>query len=513
MVIGESHLLEFRNVCASGMDLTEKSVLAAVARVVTRELLLGCGACPVFATDDDVLDFDVSSDSGEALAREIGAQLCVKVRCQRRDADSVTAGVERFANRHFDRGSDRVQEAVDSSDLTDPRSLATQPPVVRYVNLLIREALAAGASDIHLDGTSEGLDVRLRVDGVLTPGPVATDGLQSAILSRWKLLADLDISERRRPQDGRIRTRVGDTNVDLRLSTVPCLHGESAVIRVLDRSAGAFALENLGIPPGILDELYALIRRPNGLLLVTGPTGSGKTTTLYSALAERANGREKVISVEDPIEIQVDGVTQVPLHREVGTSFASILRALLRHDPDVLMIGELRDAETAAVAVQASMTGHLVLATLHTNDAVSSVSRLVDLEVPRFLIADTLTGVLAQRLVRRLCGNCAEPARDTGAIVAAARDVLPPDEALLVLPAVRRAVGCPECRRTGFQGRVGIFEFMTVTDESRRRILRPDADHGGSGIADSVQPLIADGFRKVLAGITTIDEVQRAIAA
>ena len=488
------------------------NAMAEVARIVSRELLLAAGTCPVIRTDGGGVAFDVSGSRGAALANEISAQLNTAALIHHRDPDSVTASVERFANRYLDQPAGATSDEVGADDLTDPRSLANQPPVVRYVNLLIREALAAGASDIHLDGTSDGLDVRLRIDGVLTPGPPAIDGLQSAILSRWKLLADLDIAERRRPQDGRIRTRVGDANVDLRLSTVPSLHGESAVIRVLDRTNGAVGLDELGIPPNILRQLRALIRRPHGLLLVTGPTGSGKTTTLYSALAERANGREKLISVEDPIEIQVEGVTQVPLHREVGVSFASALRALLRHDPDVLMIGELRDAETAGVAVQASMTGHLVLATLHTNDSVSAISRLVDLDVPRFLIADTLAGVLAQRLVRRLCTECAAPATNTAAIVTAAREVLPAFEPLLARPAARRAVGCSACRGTGYRGRVGVFEFMPFTQESRDLILSPSAQGGAKVNAYTVEPLIADGMRKVLAGISSLDEVQHAIA-
>ena len=491
----------------------ESDALVAAAHVVSRELLLSGGVCPVSARDSGTLLFEVSSTRGVALANEISVRLRVTPICQHRDPDAVTASIERFANRYLERIADAVDETVGADDLTDPRSLANQPPVVRYVNLLIREALSAGASDIHLDGTADGLDVRLRIDGVLTPGPPAADGLHSAILSRWKLLADLDIAERRRPQDGRIRTRVGETSVDLRLSTVPSLHGESAVVRVLDRSGGAVDLDDLGIPESMLRQVRALIKRPHGLLLVTGPTGSGKTTTLYSALAERSNGREKLISVEDPIEIQVAGVTQVPLHREAGVSFASALRALLRHDPDVLMIGELRDAETAGVAVQASMTGHLVLATMHTNDSVSAISRLVDLDVPRFLIADTLAGVLAQRLVRRLCVECSLPAVDAPTIVDAASRYLPANEPLLASPVPRRPVGCPACRSTGYRGRIGIFEFMPISEESRTTILHSEGQRSASSSAYLVEPLAADGMRKVLAGITSYEEVQRAIAA
>ena len=487
-----------------------------IGKVVSRELLLAAGACPTGTDGAGVMTFDVSSPEGERLAREIGAVLGGRVVTRRCDADMVTASVERFANAHLS-GRTAPAESAGPSPVSesDARVIASQPPVVRFVNLIVRDGVANRASDIHLDATEQGLSVRMRIDGVLTPGPAAADGIHDAVLSRIKLLADLDIAERRRPQDGRIRMTLGETSVDLRVSTISSLHGESAVIRILDHSSDQILLSDLGMPDVIFQQFAERVARPHGLLLVTGPTGSGKTTTLYAALAQRATGLEKVISVEDPIEIQVQGVTQVPLHREVGVSFATALRALLRHDPDVLMIGELRDPETAAVAVQAAMTGHLVLATLHTNDASGAVARLMDLEVPEYLLADTLAGVLAQRLVRRLCDACAQPTQEVQPLLDSVRDRLPSEDPALDTAAPRVPVGCNQCRNSGFRGRIGIFEFLALSRDDRAHAsgkvlqrMRDSRTH-----ARSVESLESDGVRKVLAGLTTLGEVHRAVAA
>ena len=291
---------------------------------------------------------------------------------------------------------------------TDVRDLANQPPVIRFVNLLIREAHDASASDIHLEATREGMRVRLRIDGVLCelPGPPAA--LQAAVVSRVKLLAELDIAERRHPQDGRIRVRLEARELDLRVSTVPTLFGESVVLRLLDRGGRPVGLEDLGMSPELLPLMQRLALKPHGILLATGPTGSGKTTTLYAALGLRNPTYEKIVTVEDPVEYELPHVTQVPVHTNAGVTFAGALRSILRQDPDVLMIGEMRDAETAAIAMQAAMTGHLVFSTLHTNDAVGALTRLIDLRVEPYVVAATLEAVLAQRLVRRICPDCRE---------------------------------------------------------------------------------------------------------
>src|SRR3989441_12787686 len=290
--------------------------------------------------------------------------------------------------------------------LADARDLANQPPVIRFVNLLIREAYQARASDIHLESTRDGLLARFRVDGVLTELPSPPKGLQAAVVSRVKLLAELDIAERRVPQDGRIRGRLEERELDLRVSTVPTLYGESVVLRLLDRGGQPVALGELGMGPDTLACFEALSARPHGIILATGPTGSGKTTTLYAALGLRDPAAEKIITVDDPVEYHLEGVTQVPVHAKAGMTFGSALRSILRQDPDDLMVGGMRDAETAAIAVQSAMTGHLVFSTLHTNDAVSALTRLVDLRVEPYMIAAALEGVLAQRLVRKVCPDC-----------------------------------------------------------------------------------------------------------
>jgi general secretion pathway protein E len=396
--------------------------------------------------------------------------------------DELERLVERLTTRS-ERTIELARADVESDDLTtDVRDLANQPPVIRYVNLLVRDAYDAGASDIHLEAARSGLTARFRIDGVLIPAPEPPAHLHHAVISRVKLLAELDIAERRRPQDGRIRVRLEARELDLRVSTVPTMHGESVVLRLLDHGGRPVTLDELGMTSRVLDQMAALSARPHGMLLVTGPTGSGKTTTLYAGLQGRDAASEKIITVEDPIEYQLAGITQMPVHRQAGVTFAAALRAILRQDPDVVMIGEMRDRETAEVAVQAAMTGHLVFSTLHTNDAVSAIPRLLDLGIPDYLVAATLEGVLAQRLVRVLCTNCC-------------------------------GGGCAACRGTGFRGRVGIFELIAVSDRMRDAITSnaTRAELRALATADGLVPLRADGQRKVEAGLTTAEEVARVV--
>jgi general secretion pathway protein E len=389
--------------------------------------------------------------------------------------------------------------------LADARDLANQPPVIRFVNLLIREAHEARASDIHLESTREGLRARFRVDGVLAEVPNPPKALQAAVVSRVKLLADLDIAERRQPQDGRIRVRLEERELDLRVSTVPTLYGESVVLRLLDRGGRPVALEELGMAPETLERFQAVALRPHGILLSTGPTGSGKTTTLYAALGLRQRTAEKIITVEDPVEYHLDGVTQVPVNRKVGMTFAAALRSILRQDPDVLMVGEMRDPETAEIAVQAAMTGHLVFSTLHTNDAVSALARLMDLMVESYLVAATLEGVLAQRLVRKICPECREGYRPDPRVAAllAQRPV-----GTLTL---QRGRGCATCRGTGYRGRTGIFELLGVTDEIKQAVGRmaTGAELRELARGQGMLTLREDGWAKVQAGVTTVEEVLR----
>ena len=406
-----------------------------------------------------------------------------------RDLDAQLAGIGETTNTPF----------------TDARDLANQPPVIRFVNLLIRDAHDSRASDIHLESTREGLRARFRIDGVLADVPNPPKGLQAAVVSRVKLLAELDIAERRLPQDGRIRVRLEERELDLRVSTVPTLYGESVVLRLLDRGGRPVELDDLGMGSETRAQFKALALRPHGILLSTGPTGSGKTTTLYAALELRERTAEKIITVEDPVEYHLEGVTQVPVNRKAGVTFAAALRSLLRQDPDVLMVGEMRDGETAEIAVQAAMTGHLVFSTLHTNDAVGAIPRLADLRVESYLVAATLEGVLAQRLVRRVCPDCRElyaPEPEAVAILAQR----PVGKHRLV-----RGKGCPACRGTGFRGRVGVFELLVLSDELKHEITRsaPVARLRELADKEGMVTLKEDGWAKVLAGLTTVEEVLR----
>jgi type II secretory ATPase GspE/PulE/Tfp pilus assembly ATPase PilB-like protein len=389
--------------------------------------------------------------------------------------------------------------------LADARDLANQPPVIKFVNLLIRDAHTARASDIHLESTRQGLRARLRVDGVLAEIPAPPMGMQAAVVSRVKLVAGLDIAERRQPQDGRIRVRLEERELDLRVSTVPTLYGESVVLRLLDRGGGPVGLDDLGMSRETLEWFRRLALRPHGILLAAGPTGSGKTTTLYAALGLRRASEEKIITVEDPVEYHFEGVTQVPVHVKAGMTFASALRSILRQDPDVLMVGEMRDAETAGIAVQAAMTGHLVFSTLHTNDAASAVTRLVDLKVEPYMIAATLEGVLAQRLVRKICAECPERYHpDPQAVALLAQH--PVGDMTLA-----RGRGCAACRDTGYRGRTGLFELLAVTDEVKQAIAsnEPLARIRQRAREAGMTTLREDGWAKVQAGITTVEEVLR----
>jgi general secretion pathway protein E len=498
----------------SNLALAERPLVESLPAELSRDFLAHHGLCPKAVADDGSLV--VASTEGSLLdgADDIAFAYRLPFTIEPVSRSELEALIERLATRsdrsvelaRVDAGSD---DAAGDALATDVRDLANQPPVIRYVNLLVRDAYDAAASDIHLEATRAGLSARFRLDGVLAPAPEPPSHLHHAVISRIKLLAELDIAERRRPQDGRIRVRLESRELDLRVSTVPTLYGESVVLRLLDHGGRPVTLDSLGMPADTWSAMSDLSGAAHGLVLVTGPTGSGKTTTLYAALARRDASIEKIITVEDPIEYQVPGVTQMPVHRQAGVSFAAALRAILRQDPDVVMIGEMRDRETAEIAVQAAMTGHLVFSTLHTNDAISAVPRLVDLGIPEYLIAATLEGVLAQRLVRRVCSDCRvsyQPAADHVALVSEA--VAPPRM-------LTRGAGCRSCRGTGFRGRVGVFELVRVDAALRdaiaarepRSSLHAHASHAG------FTTLRADAWQKVVAGVTTVEEVIRVIQA
>lgn len=396
----------------------------------------------------------------------------------------------------------------EDSALDDLVHQANEAPVIRLVNLLLLEALEARASDVHLESYSDGLRSRYRIDGVMQDAPTPPAHLAAAIVSRLKIMAELDIAERRLPQDGRIRLRLLDRQVDVRVSTLPTLHGESVVLRLLDKEEGRVGLAELGMAADTLGRFTEVISRPHGIVLATGPTGSGKTTSLYAAIEIIRTGREKILTVEDPVEYQLAGVPQVAVNEKVGVTFATALRALLRQDPDVMLVGEIRDGETAEIATQAALTGHLVLSTLHTNDAASALTRLLELEVAPYLVASTVEAVLAQRLVRRICLSCrervvADPSWQQ-AMGGDAGDSF-----------TWRGVGCAACRGTGYRGRIGIYELLVLDEELRAEVLlRRGAEALRQlAIRKGMRTLREDGVRQVMAGLTTTEEILRVTKA
>lgn len=394
-------------------------------------------------------------------------------------------------------------------DVQALKDLASEAPVIRLVSLLITNALEARASDIHVEPFDNRLIVRYRIDGVLHEIESPPKRLAAAVISRIKIMANLDIAERRLPQDGRIRLRIQGKDIDLRVSTVPTMHGESVVMRILDKGGVQLNFEKLGFAPDILGKFKDALAQPNGILLVTGPTGSGKTTTLYTALDGLNQPDVKILTVEDPVEYQMAGINQIQVKPQIDLTFANALRSIVRQDPDIIMIGEIRDLETAEIAVQAALTGHLVLSTLHTNDAPASVSRLLDMGVDDYLLTSTLIGVLAQRLVRTLCTHCREPhtldeltAKEMGLHRVTSERT----------PVVYKPVGCSHCGNTGFTGRVCIAEMLPISEPIRRLVMQKAnaSELRQAAISEGMLPMYDDGLRKVAAGVTTLEEVLRA---
>lgn len=398
-------------------------------------------------------------------------------------------------------------EVVDTEeeDITDLEKVAGESPIIKFVNYLIFNAVKEGASDIHIEPGDKKLRIRYRIDGILFETMSPPHNMHAPVVSRIKIMANLDIAERRLPQDGRIRVMINKRNVDMRVSTLPTSYGEKVVIRILDTGAARLTLQELGMDADSLAILEHQIAQPHGIILVTGPTGSGKSTTLYGALRTIDSNRINISTVEDPVEYQLDGISQVQVHDRIGMSFSAALRSLLRQDPDVIMVGEIRDDETARIAVQASLTGHLVLSTLHTNDAPSSITRLINIGVEPYLIAASANLVMAQRLVRRICRHCKK-----------GYEAQPEESRYMELFGFNsenlfRGEGCDRCRFTGFQGRVGVYELLVV-DDAYRDIITNDPTVTELRCLCKERGMITlreDGFRKVQSGLTTIDEVMR----
>jgi general secretion pathway protein E/type IV pilus assembly protein PilB len=424
--------------------------------------------------------------------------------------------IDRLIKKHYGVAADEVHRMVnaaredvqvikETAQQADEKALAEDAGLVKFVNQIFTEAVRDRASDIHVEPMEDELRIRYRIDGVLHKVPIPTEikRFQAAIVSRLKIMSALNIAEKRLPQDGRIMLNALGKQIDVRVSVIPNVWGEGVCLRLLDRANMAVTLEELGMPTDVLGHFKQLITEPHGILLVTGPTGSGKTTTLYAALQKINNVEDKIITVEDPVEYQLPGIKQIQVNSKIGLTFGGGLRAILRHDPDIIMIGEIRDLETAEIAVQSALTGHLVFSTLHTNDAPTAVTRLVDMGLEPFLVASTVEGLMAQRLVRRICKSCKTELKASDSEVSS---LLPAD-----VKSVWKGKGCDECRGTGYKGRQGVFELLVVDDEMREMILRREAanrlkkyaiDHGMRTLRD-------DGWDRVRAGITSAEEVLR----
>jgi general secretion pathway protein E len=398
--------------------------------------------------------------------------------------------------------------AADDDSIEHLRDMASEAPVIRMVNLIISRAVESRASDIHIEPFERDLRLRYRIDGVLHNVDAPSNQMRAAIISRIKLMAKLNIAERRLPQDGRIKLKVLGREIDLRISTLPTMYGESVVMRILDKSnTSLMDLRLIGFPENLYTKICDMTSKPHGIFLVTGPTGSGKTTTLYSAMKRINIPDRKIITIEDPVEYQMDGVNQIHVNPQIGLTFATGLRHIVRQDPDVIMIGEIRDLETAEIAIRSALTGHLVFSTLHTNDATSAVTRLIDMGVEDYLLASSLIGVLAQRLVRVICGNCKQPEQVPA--VALRHNGFPSGSSDMI--EIQRGRGCDRCAHTGFESRIGIFELMDVDEKMRNLIVtNPNANVlRDAALQSGMRTLRDDGWAKVKAGLTTPDEVLR----
>jgi general secretion pathway protein E len=453
----------------------------------------------------------VSDTRGALALSELSKRLGLKPKALNARPDVIVEGINRFYGQLG--SAEEVMGGITGEDLSsvatefekpkDILGLTEEAPIIRLLNALLQEAVKERASDIHIEPYEKELEVRIRVDGMLHRALSPPKIIQDALISRVKIMSNLDIAEKRLPQDGKIRLLIGGKDIDVRVSVIPTIHGERAVLRLLDRRQGLIGLWEVGLDKEEERLLEELLLRPNGILLVTGPTGSGKTTTLYAAINRIHSEDKNIITVEDPVEYQLKGIGQIQVNPKVGLTFASGLRSILRQDPDVIMVGEIRDMETAEIAIQASLTGHLVLSTLHTNDAPSAVIRLIDMGVEPFLVSSSVAGILAQRLVRVICPLCKESYMPSSTELSYFNEPLP--------AGLWRGRGCEKCKGSGYTGRTGIFELL-VPDNAMRQMIAEKADAQGireAAAKKGMRPLRADGLDKASAGITTLEEVLR----
>ena len=449
-------------------------------------------------------------DAREAVAKATGKRVEVQAGTEEEIREAIekvygegSSSMERLVEQVGEEGEERTgDERVERLI-----GAASEAPIIRLVNYIIARGIERGASDIHLEPYEKALRVRYRIDGMLEEVESPPKRLQTAIISRVKIMSRLNIAESRLPQDGRVKLRIGGQEIDFRVSTVPTLFGESIVIRILDQTNVPLNLETLGFPADTLTRFRQMVSVPHGMILVTGPTGSGKTTTLYGALQEIRTAARKIITIEDPVEYQIAGVNQIQVKPQIGLTFASGLRSIVRQDPDVILVGEIRDRETAEIAIHSALTGHLVLSTLHTNDAAGAITRMLEMGVEEYLLPSSLIGVLAQRLVRTICGKCSQPRE----ISQAFREEIQRETGFVAQGDLRIGKGCDACGGTGFRGRMAIFELLSV-DEGIKDLILARADAGTireRAVARGMELLRQDGWNKTQAGFTTIEEVLR----
>ncbi|MCX8052219.1 MAG: ATPase, T2SS/T4P/T4SS family [Armatimonadetes bacterium] len=523
--IAEAHALQME---MPFIDLEDVSIPQHLTELVPEPIGRTYNVVPVAATDDRIAIATANPMDLEAidavqrfskrrveplLASESKLQTALDQVYGKSDEDDISASLEQA----IDGAEVQISEPEVTEDSVEERRQSNQAPVIKAVNLVLQEAVRRHASDIHFEPRANGMDIRYRIDGSLQHIRTLPKRLQAAVISRLKIMADLDIAEKRVPQDGRISVKIHNKNVDLRISTLPVHYGERLVIRILDKSATQISIDKLGFGEKELAEFKSLIAKPYGIILVTGPTGSGKTTTLYSAISHIKSPETNIMTVEDPIEYDLDGINQSAVNVRAGLTFPIQLRAILRQDPDVIFVGEIRDRETATIAFQAAMTGHLVFSTLHSNDAASAITRLIDMGVEPFLVGSSVIGILAQRLVRLLCQRCKSPYEASPEELAVLG--LFPDKGNQVnkKPAapvqLYKPVGCTHCDMRGFAGRIAVLELMVVNEDIRRlTIQKPSGDQVRDiAVKNGMKTLREHAIDKVLSGLTTLDEARRKV--
>ncbi len=515
-LISESDLVRSlaKQVGLEFVDLTERAIDATVASLIPEGLARRYQALPI-SWDEDVLVVAMADPSNVLAVDDIRALTGAQVRCVVATSAQIRETIDRFHRLDSevdDLASQAADELSDNDELANVSAVVEDAPIVKFVNLLITQAVADRASDIHVEPAERDLRIRFRIDGVLHEVMRSPKAIQAGVISRLKVMSDINIAERRIPQDGRMSLTVGGKPIDLRVATLPTVHGEKVVMRILDKNQALLSLQDQGFLPDTLERYERSFRKPYGTVLVTGPTGSGKSTTLYATLNVLNEVQRNIITIEDPVEYRLAGINQIQVNPKAGLTFASALRSILRADPDVLLVGEIRDRETAIIGIEAALTGHLVLTTLHTNDAASTPMRLLEMGVEPFLVTSALDVVLAQRLARRLCDRCKEPYQPSEEELLSARWAM---ETIDIgdWPTLHRAVGCSACGRTGYRGRFALHEVMPISEEIERLIIERRSVEDLAKVAqmEGMIPLRQDGLRKAAMGMTSIEEIFRVV--